>query len=971
MTAIDPTARVAPGAVIGKDVTIGPYCVIGPNVVIGDGCRLISHVHVTGHTTIGAAHRDLSRSPRSARRRNRSSIAAGRPGSSIGADCDIRESVTMNTGTEDDGGVTAGRRPLLLHGRLACRARLHGRQQRDLANNAVLGGHVTVEDYVFFGGHSAVHQFVRIGESAMIAGVTGVGADVIPFGFAIGQRGDLDGLNVVGMRRRGYSRADIHAPAAGLSQPVPGARAISRIASRQVARDFGVRSGGGEDRRLHPRRRIATADEGVADRQQTAKAPRRTARRHERSWPAGRDSGPLAIICGGGSFPFAVADALDPQGPARGPVPAARLGRCRSGRTLSASLGAHLGQFGCFVRIARKEGCRDVIFIGTLVRPGHPQLIAFDLDDAAVAAADRPSVLWRRRSSAVRRRPHVRGARVSACSGRMRSRRKFWCRKARSAAMRPSARDEPISRAASRSCARSGRSISGRRSWSPTITCSRSKRPKAPTRCWRASPNLRRNGRIRIARRRRRAGQGAEAGTGPPLRSAVDRAAHHRRRRARGPCRASRSSPAARLSLSRERIVRSRRPAGHCSSSGIGGGSDMKVFLVAAEESGDRLGAALMPRAESDARPERSNFRGVGGHEMAAEGMPSLFRIDDLAIVGFAAIPRRLPMILRRIRQTARAAIAARPDVLVIIDSPDFTHRVARRVRRARSVDSDRRLCLALGLGLAAGARARHAALCRPRAGAAAVRAGACTRKLGGPPCTYVGHPLVEQIDELAPERGGGAPPQMPTRRSCWCCPAAAESEIKRLLPSRSSARSSASPKMSGRSTSSSRRPPHLADAVIARNRGLAAAAEDRGEARGPARGVPARARGARQIRARSRSNLRCRACRWSPPTRCRGFEAAIARRLIRRAVDRSSPISCSARTWCRNSSRQDCTPREAVGMRCCRCCATAPSAGAQVEAFAQLDAIMEIGKAEPARRAAEIVLAKPRASASRRSCIF
>ena len=106
MTAIDATARVAPGAVIGHDVTIGPYCVIGPNVVIGDGCRLVAHVHVTGHTTIGAAHRDLSvRVARHAaavdalpRRR--------RPASSIGADCDMRESVTMNLGTEDGGGVT-------------------------------------------------------------------------------------------------------------------------------------------------------------------------------------------------------------------------------------------------------------------------------------------------------------------------------------------------------------------------------------------------------------------------------------------------------------------------------------------------------------------------------------------------------------------------------------------------------------------------------------------------------------------------------------------------------------------------------------------------------------------------------------------------------------------------------------------------------------------------------------------------
>ena len=101
-----------------------------------------------------------------------------------------------------------------------------------LANNAVLGGHVQIEDYVFLGGHSAAHQFVRIGESAMIAGVTGLGADVIPFGFAIGQRGELDGLNVVGMRRRGYSRADI--PGCGrLIARCSSCAAISRIVSRQ------------------------------------------------------------------------------------------------------------------------------------------------------------------------------------------------------------------------------------------------------------------------------------------------------------------------------------------------------------------------------------------------------------------------------------------------------------------------------------------------------------------------------------------------------------------------------------------------------------------------------------------------------------------------------------------------------------------------------------------------------------------
>src|SRR6266540_5661307 len=108
----------------------------------------------------------------------------------------------------------------------------------------------------------------------------------------------------------------------------------------------------------------------------------------------------------------------------------------------------------------------------------------------------------------------------------------------------------------------------------------------------------------------------------------------------------------------------------------------LQVFLVAAEESGDRLGAALM-RALKLRVASTVRFGGVGGRAMAAEGLDSLFPIDDLAIVGFAAIPGRLPNFLRRIRQTVAGALTMRPDVCVIIDSPDFTHRVARRLRAA------------------------------------------------------------------------------------------------------------------------------------------------------------------------------------------------------------------------------------------------------------------------------------------------
>jgi len=115
----------------------------------------------------------------------------------------------MNTGTEDGGGITEiGAHCLFMVGSHVghdCRVG----NDVTLANNAVLGGHVVTGDHVFFGGQAAVHQFVRIGESAMISGVSGIAADVIPFALAVGQRGVLKGLNLVGLRRRGLARADI------------------------------------------------------------------------------------------------------------------------------------------------------------------------------------------------------------------------------------------------------------------------------------------------------------------------------------------------------------------------------------------------------------------------------------------------------------------------------------------------------------------------------------------------------------------------------------------------------------------------------------------------------------------------------------------------------------------------------------------------------------------------------------------
>jgi UDP-N-acetylglucosamine acyltransferase len=209
MAEIDPTARIEPGAVIGKGVSIGPYCVIGPHVVIGDGCRLIAHVHVGGHTTIGSRttlypFASLGTPPQSVKYRG------GPTRLVVGADCDIREGVTINTGTEDDRGVTeVGDRCWLMVGSHVGHDCKVG-SDVTFANNVALGGHVTIGDFVVLGGQAAVRQFVRIGESAMVVGLSGVRADVIPFGLVQGPLADLIGLNVVGMRRRGSSKADIH-----------------------------------------------------------------------------------------------------------------------------------------------------------------------------------------------------------------------------------------------------------------------------------------------------------------------------------------------------------------------------------------------------------------------------------------------------------------------------------------------------------------------------------------------------------------------------------------------------------------------------------------------------------------------------------------------------------------------------------------------------------------------------------------
>lgn len=205
---------------------------------------------------------------------------------------------------------------------------------------------------------------------------------------------------------------------------------------------------------------------------------------------------------------------------------------------------------------------------------------------------------------------------------------------------------------------------------------------------------------------------------------------------------------------------------------------DRVIALVAGEESGDQLGAAIM-RSLKARTGGRIRFVGVGGRAMASEGLSSPFDIRDLAIIGFVAIPRRLPLILRRIRETAELVIAAQPETLVIIDSPDFTHRVARRVRAQAPaipiIDYVPPSVWAWRPGRARAMRryVDHVLALLPFEPQA-------LQELGGPPSTYVGHPLIERLGELRPS-GPEAQRRLSDPPIVLALPGSRGSELRRL----------------------------------------------------------------------------------------------------------------------------------------------------------------------------------------------
>ncbi len=206
---VHPTSIVADGAILGAGVRIGPYCIVGARVKLGDNVELVSHVVVEGNTTIGANTRifpfaSVGHEPQDLKYHGEDSRLE------IGERCTIRESVTINPGTENGGMLTRiGNDCLIMANAHVAHDAIIGNSVV-MANYVGIAGHVHVGDNVIFGGTCVIHQFTRIGSHAFIGAQSMVDGDVIPYGMAVGNRAVLTGLNLVGLKRRKFDREAIH-----------------------------------------------------------------------------------------------------------------------------------------------------------------------------------------------------------------------------------------------------------------------------------------------------------------------------------------------------------------------------------------------------------------------------------------------------------------------------------------------------------------------------------------------------------------------------------------------------------------------------------------------------------------------------------------------------------------------------------------------------------------------------------------
>ncbi len=372
-------------------------------------------------------------------------------------------------------------------------------------------------------------------------------------------------------------------------------------------------------------------------------------------------------------------------------------------------------------------------------------------------------------------------------------------------------------------------------------------------------------------------------------------------------------------------------------------------FLVAGEDSGDRLGAALIAAIRQ--RNPDARFSGVGGVQMAGLGVPSLFPLGELAIIGFAAIPASLPKIFKRIRQTADAVVAAKPDVLVIIDSPEFTHRVARRVRaRAPAIPIVDYVCPSVWAWRPGRARAMLSYV--DRVLALLPFEPAAMQRLGGPVCTFVGHPLSERARHLRPSaeearRRLADPPLL------LVLPGSRASEIRRMAVVFGEAVELAA-KRAGVLDVVVPAVPRLADTVkaaVAAWRIPARVVTDPGE-------KDAAFRTARAALTKSGTSTLELAVAGVPMVAA--YKVPLFEELIARVLIKVQSVILANLVLGENVVpellQRDVTAERLVAALAPLLSDT-PERRRQIDAFARLDAIMEIGRAVPSDRAAAAVL--------------
>ena len=226
------------GCKIGADVEIGPFCHVGPNVELADGVQLLGHVSVQGKTKVGAKTRlfpfaSVGSEPQDLKF-NGEDVSL-----EIGENCTIREGVTINPGTAGDKSVTiVGNNCTFLANSHVAHDCVIGNGVI-CSNGALIAGHCEIGDHVIFGGGSAIHQFSRVGNNAFIGGLAGVEGDLIPFGMALGNRANLAGLNLIGMKRAGIPRESIHLVRAAFKDLFSGDKPVQDAAKelRETAED--------------------------------------------------------------------------------------------------------------------------------------------------------------------------------------------------------------------------------------------------------------------------------------------------------------------------------------------------------------------------------------------------------------------------------------------------------------------------------------------------------------------------------------------------------------------------------------------------------------------------------------------------------------------------------------------------------------------------------------------------------------